>query len=54
MWQPWPVAELVVEVMVAPGDLPNPGIEPGSPVLQADSLVKQQLELDMEQQTGYK
>ena len=21
-----------------PGDLPNPGIEPGSPVLQADSL----------------
>ena len=22
-----------------PGDLPNPGIEPGSPALQADSLV---------------
>ena len=22
----------------APGDLPNPGIEPGSPALQADSL----------------
>ena len=22
----------------SPGDLPNPGIEPGSPVLQADSL----------------
>ena len=22
----------------APGDLPDPGIEPGSPVLQADSL----------------
>ena len=22
----------------APGDLPNPGIEPGSPVLQADTL----------------
>ena len=21
-----------------PGDLPNPGIEPGSPILQADSL----------------
>ena len=23
----------------SPGDLPNPGIEPGSPVLQADSLL---------------
>ena len=23
----------------SPGDLPNPGIEPGSPTLQADSLV---------------
>ena len=22
----------------SPGDLPNPGIEPGSPVLQADAL----------------
>ena len=22
----------------SPGDLPNPGIEPGSPTLQADSL----------------
>ena len=22
----------------SPGDLPNPGIEPGSPMLQADSL----------------
>ena len=22
----------------SPGDLPNPGIEPGSPALQADSL----------------
>ena len=22
-----------------PGDLPNPGIEPGSPALQADSLL---------------
>ena len=22
----------------SPGDLPNPGIEPGSPILQADSL----------------
>ena len=23
----------------SPGDLPNPGLEPGSPVLQADSLL---------------
>ena len=27
-WDPFP----------SPGDLPNPGIEPGSPALQADSL----------------
>ena len=25
--------------LLSPGDLPNPGIEPGSPALQADSLV---------------
>ena len=25
------------ELIPSPGDLPNPGIEPGSPVLQADS-----------------
>ena len=25
-------------VLSSPGDLPDPGIEPGSPVLQADSL----------------
>ena len=24
---------------LSPGDLPDPGIEPGSPVLQADSLL---------------
>ena len=24
--------------ILSPGDLPNPGIEPGSPALQADSL----------------
>ena len=24
-----------------PGDLPNPGIEPGSPALQADSLLSE-------------
>ena len=25
----------------SPGDLPNPGIEPGSPALQADSLASE-------------
>ena len=25
----------------SPGDLPNPGIEPGSPALQADSLLSE-------------
>ena len=25
----------------SPGDLPNPGIKPGSPVLQADSLLSE-------------
>ena len=29
-WSGWPIP--------SPGDLPDPGIEPGSPVLQADSL----------------
>ena len=29
-WSGWP--------FLSPGDLPNPGIEPGSPTLQADSL----------------
>ena len=29
---------LVWEPIPSPGDLPNPGIEPGSPALQADSL----------------
>ena len=29
-WSEWPFP--------SPGDLPNPGIEPRSPVLQADSL----------------
>ena len=24
-----------------PGDLPNPGIKPGSPILQADSLLSE-------------
>ena len=28
----------------SPGDLPDPGIEPGSPVLQADSLLSEPLE----------
>ena len=25
----------------SPGDLPNPGIEPGSPALQADALLSE-------------
>ena len=29
-----------------PGNLPNPGIEPGSPVLQADSLPTEQQRKD--------
>ena len=29
-WSRWPIP--------SPGDLPNPGIEPGSPALQVDSL----------------
>ena len=28
----------VLEWVASPGDLPDPGIEPGSPALQADSL----------------
>ena len=27
----------------SPGDLPNPGVEPGSPALQADSLLSDSL-----------
>ena len=27
--------------MPSPGDLPNPGIKPGSPALQADSLLSE-------------
>ena len=30
---------------LSPGDLPNPGIKPGSPALQADSLPKELLSL---------
>ena len=30
-WSGWPLPP--------PGDLPDPGIEPGSPALQADSLL---------------
>ena len=29
----------------SPGDLPNPGIEPGSPALQADSLPTEKTQL---------
>ena len=28
----------ILESFPSPGDLPNPGIEPGSPALQADAL----------------
>ena len=31
----------IVEWVVIPGDLPNPGIKPGSPALQADSLLSE-------------
>ena len=29
------------QLLPSPGDLPNPGIEPGSPALQADSLLSE-------------
>ena len=29
---------IILEWVASPGDLPNPGIEPRSPALQADSL----------------
>ena len=32
----------------SPGDLPNPGIEPGSPALQADSLPTELVETPSE------
>ena len=31
----------IVEWVVIPGDLPNPGIKPRSPALQADSLLSE-------------
>ena len=31
----------IVEWVVIPGDFPNPGIKPGSPALQADSLLSE-------------
>ena len=41
---PWTVGSSVYGILqarilerIVPGDLPNPGIEPGSPALQADS-----------------
>ena len=37
-----------------PGDLPDPGIEPGSPALQADSLLSEQLGKSMKPQTEHK
>ena len=51
---PWTVARQALLIMVfnrqahwsgfpflSPGDLPNPGIKPGSPELQADSLLSE-------------
>ena len=35
-WSGWPFP--------SPGDLPNPGIEPGSPALQVDSLLSEPTE----------
>ena len=32
-WSGWPFP--------SPGDIPNPGIEPGSPALQADALLSE-------------
>ena len=29
---------IILEWVASPGDLPNPGIDPGSPALQEDSL----------------
>ena len=37
----------------SPGNLPNPGIEPGSPALQADSLPTE-LQLERERNLLYK
>ena len=31
----------ILEWVAIPGDLTNPGIEPGSPALQADSLLSE-------------
>ena len=36
----------------SPGDLPNPGIAPSSPALQADSLPSEPPEKLLEKQTG--
>ena len=40
LYSPWnsPGHNTGVDVFPAPGDLPNPGIKPRSPALQADSL----------------
>ena len=36
-------ARILEGIANSPGDLPNPGIKPGSPVLQADSLPSEPL-----------
>ena len=40
---PWnsPGQNAGVELFPSPGDLPNPGIEPRSPTMQADSLLSE-------------
>ena len=35
-----------------PGELPNPGIEPGSPVLQVDSLPAELLQMPLKTNKG--
>ena len=41
----------------SPGDLPDPGIEPGSPTLQADALPSEppgKITSNMAEETGFK
>ena len=43
----------ILEWVPSPGDLPNPGIELGSPVLQADSLPTELLEKPSRYKVGF-
>ena len=38
-----PIFARLVKVIPSPADLPDPGIKPGSPALQADSLLAEVL-----------